>query len=334
MNVFHADSANEAWKEAYLSFINENKNTQESRIGNTLESIKTCISIDNPTNRWVLSRIPMISPAFAVAEIFWILEGSNDSSFINTWNPIMRKYSGNDDNYYGAYGKRLKDNLKFDQIEKAYETLRNNPTSRQAVLQIWDGTKDLPNNEGKPNSDDIPCNVVSFLKIRNNKLEWTQVLRSNDLFRGTPYNFIQFTVLQEVIAGWLGIEVGNYFHFADSLHIYEEDFYKFSLREENINLNNDDSLLFSKDEFDEFFPKCINLLKKIKDNGVKKEDITYLKHSNVIPQEYKNLLVLPFSYLILKSNDQTLLKECEEICTNKLLVSIWEHWKSEMYYKK
>ena len=57
--------------------------------------------------------------------------------------------------------------------------------------------------------------------IRGNKLEWLQVMRSNDLIWGTPYNFIQFTTLQEIMAGWLGVEVGAYNHISDSLHVYE-----------------------------------------------------------------------------------------------------------------
>jgi thymidylate synthase len=49
-------------------------------------------------------------------------------------------------------------------------------------------------------------------------------MRSNDLFKGLPYNLIQFTTLQEIIAGWLRIEVGSYNHISDSLHLYESEF--------------------------------------------------------------------------------------------------------------
>ena len=50
-----------------------------------------------------------------------------------------------------------------------------------------------------------------------------QIVRSNDLFRGVPYNFVQFTSLQEILAGWLGIELGTYNQISDSLHLYTED---------------------------------------------------------------------------------------------------------------
>ena len=48
-------------------------------------------------------------------------------------------------------------------------------------------------------------------------------MRSNDIFRGLPYNFVQFTSMQEILAGWLKINVGSYNHVSDSLHIYERD---------------------------------------------------------------------------------------------------------------
>ena len=61
---------------------------------------------------------------------------------------------------------------------------------------------------GNPSAEDIPCNLSSLLKIRKNQLEWMQINRSNDIYRGLPYNIVQFTTLQELMASWLGIEVG------------------------------------------------------------------------------------------------------------------------------
>jgi thymidylate synthase len=57
--------------------------------------------------------------------------------------------------------------------------------------------------------------------IRDGRLEWLQVMRSNDLIWGTPINFVQFTYLQEIMAGWLGVNVGSYVHVSDSLHVYQ-----------------------------------------------------------------------------------------------------------------
>lgn len=136
---------------------------------------------------------------------------------------------------YGAYGARLRCSSRidgteaslgvtrpsrvFDQLKTAYEALKNIPHSRQVVLQIWDSQRDMPN--PRPRSKDVPCNLISHLMIRENQLHWLQVMRSNDFVWGFPYNIIQFTTLQEIVAGWLGVSVGPYLHISDSLHIYQ-----------------------------------------------------------------------------------------------------------------
>ena len=330
MKLFEGQSVSEVWDKSIDFLLDEvNHLKQNSRVGETLEIMKVVFSVSNPRDRWVVNRKPMISPAFAVAELFWILSGRDDAGFVNTWNPIMKNYSGDDTNYHGAYGKRLRTNFDLDQIEQAYEALLNNPNSRQVVLQIWDAEKDLPKIKGMPNAADIPCNISSMLKIRDNKLEWSQMMRGNDIFRGTPYNFIQFTTLQEIMAGWLNTDIGEYFYFTDSLHVYESDLKKFKKREENLLISNQDKLLFSKEQFDIFFPECMKILDKIKEFGVDKKDVDNLIDSQVIPQEYKNLLTLPLAYIAFKSKQYELLNELENTCKNKLLLQIWNLWKEE-----
>ena len=120
-------------------------------------------------------------------------------------------------------GIRLRHHKGVDQVARAYQALSNNPDTRQAVLQIWDSSIDLPQPDGTPVDKDIPCNVMSLLKVRDGRLEWLQVIRSNDLFLGVPHNFVQFMCLQEVMAGWLDVDCGAYHQVSDSLHLYEHD---------------------------------------------------------------------------------------------------------------
>jgi len=182
-----------------------------------------------------------MSVPFALVEVVGIIAGRRDSSYLNYFNPGLPKYSGNGESYPGAYGYRLRKHFKMDQLERVCEALAKNTQTRQGVLQIWDPDADMPDINGSPTSGDIPCNICSMLKIRNGRLFWTQIMRSNDLFRGTPYNFVQFTMLQEVLAGWLGVDLGGYTHLSDSLHIYETDGRKLeSLSHLELPLNQDD----------------------------------------------------------------------------------------------
>lgn len=49
------------------------------------------------------------------------------------------------------------------------------------------------------------------------------MMRSNDAYMGFTHDVFCFTMMQELIARSLGIRVGEYHHFATSLHLYETD---------------------------------------------------------------------------------------------------------------
>jgi thymidylate synthase len=157
-----------------------------------------------------------------------MITGNKESRVVNYWNPRLPKFAGIGDFYHGAYGFRLRHEFGLDQIKRAYQILSTSSETRQVILQIWKPEIDLPAIDGQPVSEDIPCNVMALLKIRNGGLHWSQIMRSNDVMKGLPYNIIQFTLLQELLAGWLGIEIGDYIHFSDSFHVYGNDLSKFS----------------------------------------------------------------------------------------------------------
>lgn len=48
------------------------------------------------------------------------------------------------------------------------------------------------------------------------------VMRSNDVFLGLPHDIFCFTMLQEMLARTLGMELGVYKHAVGSLHLYSE----------------------------------------------------------------------------------------------------------------
>lgn len=47
-------------------------------------------------------------------------------------------------------------------------------------------------------------------------------MRSQDVWLGFPYEVFTNTLIQELLAGWLGAELGEYHHHIDSLHLYAE----------------------------------------------------------------------------------------------------------------
>jgi thymidylate synthase len=223
-HLVEARTANEAWSQAKRLLLTAPEAvTVESRSGLTTELLHVTLTVKQPRQRWVVAREPAISPAFALAEAVWIVGGRNDADVLKFFNRDLSKYAGEGPAFYGAYGHRLRTQHGFDQLEASYQALASNPGTRQVVLQIWDAKGDHPDSMGRPRSADIPCNTQSLLRIQSGKLYWLQTMRSNDLFRGLPYNLVQFTTLHEIIAGWLGLELGDYTHVVSSLHYYHRE---------------------------------------------------------------------------------------------------------------
>lgn len=330
MRLFEGRTADEAWSEAAAAFLVEGEaQEQASRSGSTREILHAAFTIRDPLERWVLARRPAINPAFAIAETVWILAGREDSVLPNHWNPELPKYTGPGDRYHGAYGHRLRRRFGFDQLDRAYQALKNSPDSRQVVLQIWDPGIDLPDEEGRPAAQDIPCNVLSMLKVRNGKLEWTQVMRSNDFLRGVPYNFVQFTVLQEVMAGWLGLEVGSYDHLSDSLHVYDSDvgwLQEFDEQAEVV--SNSDSLRLPKVESDAAFATLERCLDTMTKDHLTEERMWELSRGDGLPEAFANLLSVTAADSARRRGWVGLSKAIVGECKNGALLKAWEGWSS------
>jgi thymidylate synthase len=221
MRAYIGKSANEVWEKVYYDLVKTPEYDVLSRVGETLEILQCILVIKNPRDRWILSRMPIYNPAYGLVEFVWLFNGDNDGDVLRFWNPKLSNYAGDSKYMHGAYGYRLKHAFGIDQICRAYLSLKSNACSRQIVLQIWDPKIDLPADNGTPKSEDIPCNLTSLLQIRNGSLYWTQISRSNDMIRGVPYDILQFTLLQEFYASWLGCDVGEYVHISNSMHIYK-----------------------------------------------------------------------------------------------------------------
>jgi thymidylate synthase len=329
---FSGQTADEAWlalAEAFRpTLIGERAepSMQASRAGRTREILHATISIADPVHRWVASRNPPLNPAFAVAEVIWILSGRNDSALPNYFNRELAKFAGKGLTYHGAYGHRLRKHLGIDQLDRAYRTLLRQPESRQVAMQIWDARCDLPLEDGCPVAEDIPCNMMSLLKIRSGALEWTQILRSNDVFRGVPYNFIQFTTLQEIVAGWLRVKLGNYNQLSDSLHVYDRDAGLVSASIAAAGEPNTDSLALSRTDFDMALPEIAEKADAVTRDDVSTGTLIQLVATSSLPTAYRNLLRLLCAEGARRRRDLDAVAEIMSGCGNLCFSRLFDRW--------
>lgn len=326
-NYYFGNTADEIYTKLYNDLTIKGRKNVSGRNGDTTEILHVDLSLENPRQRWVCCRQPVISPAFSFAELITIMNGCDDAKVINPWNSALPRYQGNYNQYPGAYGARLRKKFGFDQLQRAYEALLWNSHSRQVVLEIWKPDIDLPVRRGIPNNKDIPCNICSMLKIRDDKLYWTQIMRSNDIFLGLPYNLLQFTSLQEIMAGWLKLELGEYMHISDSMHIYNDNTMTVS---KEIHMCNEDNLSLEKQLSDNVFYELYRKLIELGESSSVTELVKNYLKDNQLPVQYNNILMILCIYMLHKK-DKTVetIEQCFENCQNELYNIMMRKWIEE-----
>jgi thymidylate synthase len=326
MHLFEGDNVGALWEQAFAALHRGDLHSQGSRAGATRELVPAMMVLHDPRQRWVVAREPAMSVAFAIVEVIGILNGRRDSAYLNYYNPGLPKFAGMGAEYHGAYGHRLRANFGFDQLRRAFEALRANSSSRQVVLQIWDPRTDLPDQHGRPRADDVPCNICSMLKLRDGRLYWTQVMRSNDLFRGLPYNFVQFTTIQEVFAGWLKCSLGPYTHLSDSLHFYENMSGKVSYASGFPVPDNLDDLALPEEEARDAWAELNNCVNTFVAPHLTEQALDIAATMAGYPQAIRNLCYIVGADSARRRGYAELAKELSARCTNPVLRLLWDRW--------
>lgn len=159
-----------------------------------------------------------ISKSYLCAELTWYMLARNDVAFINPFAGLWGRISDDGVTSYSAYGDVVFKRHGFNQVDKIIELFTADPDTRRAVINF-----NVPNKNVIETKDEI-CTIALQFYIRDNKLNCTGIMRSNDIWYGMPYDVVFFTELQKYIAHRLNIECGSYIHNVISLHCYERNY--------------------------------------------------------------------------------------------------------------
>lgn len=182
--------------------------------GDADEITGVLLEISNPRAR--LSRTETRGRIFStLGELCWYLAGRNDLSFIEYYIRTYRE-SAEGDIIFGGYGPRLFHWRGINQVENVIGILSRKPHSRQAVMQLFEAADIVGEHK------DVPCTCTLQFMNRGERLHMFVTMRSNDVHWGLPHDVFCFTMLQEIIARSLGIDVGTYKHWVGSLHLYKK----------------------------------------------------------------------------------------------------------------
>jgi len=152
---------------------------------------------------------------FAAASSFWKAIANPDGTINSAYGKLIwvDKTCGNQD-----YDPQLRTPWQW-----CLDALTKDKDTRQAVLRfnrpdhLWTGNKDQV------------CTLHILFVIRDNRLNASCVMRSNDVVRGLVYDLPFFCSLahkmvEELLPTYPELIVGHYRHLAHSMHIYERDF--------------------------------------------------------------------------------------------------------------
>ena len=194
-------------------------NKIETRVGTALEfPTPVAITYNHPKERVIFYEERDANPIFHFMESLWMLNGSNDLTFVEYYNKRMRDFSDDDKTLQGAYGHRWRKHFGYDQLKIIIERLTTYKNDRRAVLSMWDAKQDLTSGN---DSKDLPCNTHVYFSIRDGWLDMTVCNRSNDLIWGCcGANAVHMSYLQEYVASMCGVKCGIYTQFTHNLHAY------------------------------------------------------------------------------------------------------------------
>ena len=191
---------------------------EKSRNGDVLALQGPCtITYTNPRERVLFDPNRDANPFFHLMEAIWMLAGEKAAEWPVKFNKQMAEYANEAGEYDGAYGYRWRRHFGYDQITAVVEMLKADPTTRRAVIAMYDARKDTQDQSSR----DIPCNTHIYFRIREGYLDMTVCNRSNDAVWGAfGANAVHMSVLQEVVAEMVDRDVGKYHQFTNNLHIY------------------------------------------------------------------------------------------------------------------
>ncbi|HEU5383927.1 MAG TPA: thymidylate synthase [Ktedonobacteraceae bacterium] len=185
--------------------------------GSNIMELRNCLTVlERPQERCLVTPGRRNNIFATIAETMWVLAGRNDLDFLSHYLPRAQDFSDDGQTWRAAYGPRLRNWHGVDQLQENITLLRLELSSRRAVMSIFDPSIDFVS------SKDIPCNNWIHWLIRDNRLHMNIVLRSNDIMWGfSGINTFEWSVLHELMATWLNVDVGEATFLASSFHLYE-----------------------------------------------------------------------------------------------------------------
>lgn len=217
----------------------------------------TLIRIVDPTDRYIRIHERKWNKTLGWIESLWLARGENHLEMPAAYVKNLVNFSDDGETMRAGYGPRIRDygnhfamydglngevysnqyvskrGVEIEPMAETVDQLRfvikkfeEDLGTREAVITIHDPVADDFTWKGGEQvilpTKDTPCTRSIHFMVVNGKMNCYVDIRSNDLIWGfSAVNVFNFTLMQEYVAAIVGVPVGEYFHKADNLHIYE-----------------------------------------------------------------------------------------------------------------
>ena len=154
----------------------------------------------------------------AVDELLWIWQ-KKSNRIAELGSHVWDEWAGEDGTIGKAYGYQLgiKHTYKegeFDQVDRVLFDLKNNPTSRRIMTNIY-------NFQDLHEMNLYPCAYSMTFNVTGNTLNAILNQRSQDMLTANNWNVVQYAVLVHMMAQVSGLQVGELVHVIADCHIYD-----------------------------------------------------------------------------------------------------------------
>ena len=204
------ENANEAF-----NYFNKKIRSSGIDFSDTKALFNVGFKLKHPMQNFIHNEERNWSLEYAEAEWLWYLSSDRSISKLGEIYgkvpQIWKRMANKDGNVNSNYGWQWNRN---DQLNKVVWMLSCNSQTRQASISIYDAK------EADDYEFDTPCTYAIHFYILNNKLNMSVMMRSNDLWYGFCNDQYCFSMLQKTVADRLSIDIGEYYHFANNLHLY------------------------------------------------------------------------------------------------------------------
>ena len=188
------NSIMKTWTESLEHFVNCKEVVPTERNLDTFEIRNAVLEIEHPLEE----RNMLLAFEKKRGHIY------TDDKYVNYWKNVYEKLQ--------KFSK-----TSIAQFNVITEKLNASPYNRHGYASIWNPSIDL-------NGPYPSCIIGLYFMIRDEKLNMTATLRSNDAWGQALNDMYELVNLQEIVAKKLQLEVGIYTHIAFSYHLYTKDY--------------------------------------------------------------------------------------------------------------